>query len=95
MVYSINVPSSKVEDIKGVAIRPMGGTQITVKGYSSLESDNGIRSVKTNLKFETRGPKGTDTGAFFEGYVTVTPLRFDWTAKDALKELEGWGLTTK
>ncbi len=35
LVYSINVPSNSVDEIKGVEFRPMGGTVITFQDYKS------------------------------------------------------------
>jgi len=35
----------------------------------------------------------SDTAAFADGYVTVTPLRFDLTDHERLSVVEGWGLT--
>ena len=92
VVYSINVPSNNADDIKGVAVRPMGGTMISITGYRTRETAGDALTVQSRLKFENKGPDGTDSGAFFDGYITITPLRFDWTARDTIKELESWGL---
>ena len=35
----------------------------------------------------------SDTYAYQQGYATITPLKFDWTAYDMLSEVEAWGLT--
>ncbi len=91
-MYSINVPASSSEDIKGVAVRPMGGTMISVTGYRTRLTEKGVRTVQSRLKFERTGPEGTDSGAYFEGYITITPLKFDWTARETLKDLESWDL---
>jgi 5'-nucleotidase len=37
--------------------------------------------------------EGTDFWALAQGYVSITPLRPDLTARDALPELERWNLT--
>ena len=92
IVYSINVPASSGEDIKGVAVRPMGGTLISVTGYRSRGTENETETVQARLKFERTAPEGTDSAAFFDGYITITPLKFDWTAREALEDLESWDL---
>ncbi len=37
--------------------------------------------------------EGTDFWALVQGYVSVTPLKPDLTAAEALPELDGWGLS--
>lgn len=92
VVYSINVPTSDANSIKGVAVRPMGGTMLSITEYRTQTNEDGTKTVRARLKLARSGPEGTDSGAFFKGYITVTPLKFDWTARDAIKDLESWKL---
>jgi len=39
-------------------------------------------------------PPDTDVGAFYRGYVTVTPIKLDWTDRETLSQIEKWGLAT-
>jgi len=94
VVYSINVPTARAEDLAGVAVRPMGGSYIAVEGFTPPEGDGDVLSVRSNLRFHRDAPEGSDTAAFLESYVTVTPLRFDWTDRDALSDLLSWELST-
>ncbi|MDA1266547.1 MAG: hypothetical protein O2816_15815 [Planctomycetota bacterium] len=32
-------------------------------------------------------PEGTDSAAYMDGYITITPLRSDWTHREALAGL--------
>ena len=34
----------------------------------------------------------TDTYAYQQGYISVTPLKFDWTDLEMLDEVESWNL---
>ena len=34
----------------------------------------------------------TDTFAYQNGYITVTPLKFDWTSYESLEQIRGWNL---
>ncbi len=34
----------------------------------------------------------SDTYSYQSGFITVTPLKFDWTAHDFIDELESWDL---
>ena len=36
---------------------------------------------------------GTDSHAYEQGQITVTPLRFDWSDRPLVDELNRWGLT--
>ena len=56
---------------------PRGRTYYWITGDHDRE-DQGINS---------------DIAAFFDGYVTVTPLRFDLTDHDRVDEVRGWNLT--
>lgn len=95
IVYSINVPGNDADRIKGVAVRPMGGSMISVQGYRSRDGEDGEKVVQSRLSFERQGPSGSDCEAFFDGYITITPLKFDWTAHETLKELRKWKLTAE
>ena len=37
----------------------------------------------------------TDAGAFYRGFVTVTPIKLDWTDREALKKVKKWGMSAE
>jgi 5'-nucleotidase len=37
--------------------------------------------------------KDTDTSAFQNNFITITPLKFDWTDYEVLADIKGWELT--
>jgi len=36
------------------------------------------------------GPEGSDTKVCFSGSISITPLHYDWTHREALEELQAW-----
>jgi len=92
IVYSINVPSGEPKDMLGVAPRPMGGSFIVNRGWVERETVEGEPGAAATVEFNRDAPEGSDTKAFFEGYITITPMHFDWTDKAALADLGTWDL---
>lgn len=89
-VLNINVPDLPIEQIKG--------WKVTRCGYRH-PSDNVIE--QQDPRGETLywiGPQGkpsddgagTDFEAIAQGYISITPLRVDLTAHDAVSELASW-----
>lgn len=95
VVYSINVPPGGAEALKGVAIRPMGGSYLTTDGWASRRTEEGEDGVAPRLRLQGGGPEGSDTKAFLDGHITITPLQFDWTDRSAIEELSDWSLSVK
>ena len=36
--------------------------------------------------------KETDTFAYQQSFITITPLKFDWTSYDSLEKIQNWDL---
>tara|TARA_B100001057_G_C22715265_1_gene897455 strand:- start:510 stop:1190 length:681 start_codon:yes stop_codon:yes gene_type:complete len=89
VVMAINIPSG---DLKGVAVRAMGDSYLMTDSYSL----NGDSEGKAYFEPERRRTQSTrdftDTYAYQHGYITVTPLDFDWTAYSLIEDIESWGL---
>jgi len=43
------------------------------------------------IRLQSQAP-GTDTFACQEGYITITRIKFDWTACEYISEIESWDL---
>jgi 5'-nucleotidase len=92
VVFSINIPRASEEDITGVAVARMGGMHLRFD-YEEVAAGGAERSFQARIGLETEGPEGSDTAAFLQDMITITPLLFDWTAYDVLDELRGWDLS--
>lgn len=96
---NVNVPNLPPEEIKGVAVTslsrwtscdnfdrrrdPRGGTCFWRGG------NNPVRFTPEG-KVEHNAPPGTDAHAVFQGFVSVTPLRLDFTDIESLSSLRPW-----
>jgi len=88
-MISINVPAG---DVKGVAVRPMGDSYLRYDGYEAVEQNGeSTEYERIRLIVNSEDPT-TDTYAYQQGYIAVTPLKFDWTDFEMLDEIESWNL---
>lgn len=94
IVFSINIPKASEAEIAGVTVAKMGGIHLRF-AYQELQGENDDRRFRPRIGRETNFPEGSDTEAFMRNMITVTPLRFDWTAHSVLDRLKGWGLSHK
>ncbi len=86
--YNINFPPVPAADVKGTRVVRQGYRKESFFGVEPHISPSGRRFL-----WITGGPQhlptapGTDVAANLEGYISVTPLRADLTAHDALDQL--------
>lgn len=92
VLYSINVPSHDSQQITGTDAAPMGGSFFRIVGYQQGMDQFGNTTYQPQLDYQNPVPGGSDSEAYQQGRITVTPLRLNWTDSDALAELESWGL---
>ena len=96
LVYSINFPPGSAEDLKGVAACAMEGSYLVIRGWAERDTAQGEAGAVGRLQFlRSAGEAGGDTRAYLDGYVTVTPLQWDWTDRAALADLESWELSVE
>ena len=93
VVLSVNVPSDVASEIVGVAAVPMGGSYLRTAGYERQDNTQGIPGLyRARRERHSDFSPDTDSHAYDEGFITVTPLRFDWTAEAMLATIDGWRL---
>ncbi|MCE7995603.1 MAG: 5'/3'-nucleotidase SurE [Roseivirga sp.] len=92
VVISVNIPAG---ELKGVVAKPMGDAYLDMGDYG-LKSETGNKAVyQQKLALSKSKNTETDTYAYQQGYITITPLKFDWTAHKMLEDINSWGLTLK
>lgn len=93
VMLSINIPSGV---IKGVHIKPMGDSYLNVANYTLSEGDGATESLNSVYArqplIQTSQDETTDTWSYQQGYISVTPLKFDWTAHEVIDDLASWNL---
>lgn len=88
VMLSINVPSG---EIQGAVAARMAESEFRF-GYAKAGQEGDATLYNPNLRI-VRPKEGGDTQAFMAGYITVTPLRFDWTDYEMLGVLGDWDLS--
>jgi len=89
IVLSVNIPRG---ELKGVRVRPMGDTYLKTVDYEiRSESENSTTYQRRRIRVPSTD-SSTDTWAYQDGYVVITPLQLDRTAHDFISEVESWGL---
>lgn len=99
IVYSLNFPAATAAETRGITARPMGGSyfrivheEVTEDRGEEVTDAEGERWFSAVFGPPEAIPAGSDTEAYNEGLVTITPLRFDWTDRPTVEALEGWDL---
>ena len=89
VMLSINIPGG---ELRGVRVRPMGDSYLQTAGYELLEQQQD-RSVYERQRTTVQSTDtSTDTYAYQQGYITITPLKFDWTDHEFIDQVESWNL---
>ena len=92
VVISVNIPAG---ELKGIAVRPMGDAYLDMGNYT-LKSETGNDMVYTQrLGLSRSKDEASDTYAYQQGFITVTPLKFDWTAYEMIETISAWDLKLK
>ena len=89
LFYNINFPPVPGSEVRGLRVAPQGfrrDTHFSVEPHSS-PSGRRFLWIKGGNQHEPTEP-GTDAAVNLDGYVSVTPMRADLTAHDALEALK-------
>ena len=89
VLISINIPAG---ELKGVAVRPMGDSYLQTGSYELIEdSGNRLTYERERIRVQSTDAS-TDTYSYQQGYITLTPIKFDWTAHELIDEVKNWDL---
>ena len=88
LFYNVNFPPVAAARVRGMKVAPQGYRRDTSFGVVPHVSPSGRRFlwVKGGPQHLPSGP-GTDAAVNLEGYISITPMRADLTAHDALAEV--------
>ncbi len=70
----------------------MGDSYLGPYTYELVSETDGIRHYEHRRGTSVSEDSTTDTWAYQNGYVTLTPLRLDWTDYDLLEAMKSWEL---
>jgi 5'-nucleotidase len=89
LFFNLNFPPVAASDVRGVRVAPQGfrrGTSFAVEPHSSPSGRRFLWIKGGNQQIRTA--PGSDAAVNLDGYVSVTPMRADLTAHDALEAIK-------
>jgi 5'-nucleotidase len=91
---NVNVPALPESQLQGIVVVPQSDWRGEVRHERRLDLFDRPYFLRGFLPAVPEAPPDTDVGAFSRGYVTITPIKLDWTDREVLPEIEKWGITT-
>ena len=90
LFYNVNFPPLPAADVKGIRLAPQGRRPGVVFGTEPHIAPSGRRFawIKGGNQ-QVMAEAGSDGAVNLDGYISVTPMRADLTAHDALHSLSG------
>ena len=70
----------------------MGDSYLRTIAYDLVEQSDNQSVYERERIIAQSTDTSTDTYAYQQGYITLTPLKFDWTDYELIDELESWDL---
>jgi 5'-nucleotidase len=92
IALSINVPGSAADRPRGVVVARLGQPEFVVGGFHRVESTDPGQLWRIQWDKVRRPERETDLEWYQRGEITITPLRWDSTATDALPALTEWAI---
>ena len=89
LFYNVNFPPVSADAVRGTRVAAQGFRRDTHFGVEPHSSPSGRRFlwIKGGYQHNPTAP-GTDAAVNLDGYISVTPMRADLTAHDALEALK-------
>jgi 5'-nucleotidase len=89
-LFNVNIPSLEQGPVRGIRVVPQDVAPY-VEEYVRRTDPRGRVYFWNTPNFSCPEPHpDTDVTALAEGYITVTPLQFDVTHADLLRDMSGW-----
>lgn len=86
VVLNVNIPKVNEEDIKGLKVCKLGKAVYKTEYILIEDSEEKVYEIKGTMNEVEKDE--TDTYYLKEGYVTLTPLQYDFTSFKAIEEVE-------
>ncbi len=89
-LLNVNIPLISKDKIKGVKITKQYSGDFDECFDKRTDPRGGVYYWLAGTGWPEEGVVGTDMHALKEGYISITPLRYDLTDNDYLREIETW-----
>jgi len=84
---NINIPNLPYDQLKGIKITRLGWINPIINEFEAKVDHKGKKYYwAKNVTRDGEGKEGTDTNAFDNGYVSITPINYDPTDYDELEK---------
>lgn len=90
IVLNVNVPNVELERVRGVKITRLGSREYDDKLVERVDPRRNKYFWIDGAILPGAPEEGTDVTAVEEGFVSITPLRKDITARDFIGKLQEW-----
>ena len=90
-ILNINAPNIPMAEIKGIRYTALGN-RFYIDKFIPTDKPGSFMLDGAPVDLNDIEEK-YDVTATWDGYISVTPLQFDYTAHDKIEEVAGWGLT--
>lgn len=91
-LYNLNIPTTAIRMPKGVKVVPMGVARYGEHFIKRQDPKGRTYYWATNDPPPRTGDGETDLTELDQGFVTLTPLQYDMTQPDVLREMQDWEL---
>src|SRR5262249_30146918 len=89
-LFNVNIPSLERGPVRGIAVLPQNVAPYE-ESFDRRVDPRGRVYFWSNPEFGCPDPHpDTDVAGLAEGYITVTPLQFNLTHGELLREMSGW-----
>ncbi len=89
LFYNVNFPPVPAAEVHGTKVTRQGFRQIGAHRVTPFDAPNGRKFLWiSSASQQVETPEGTDAAANVAGYISVTPMRADFTAHDILTDLQ-------
>jgi 5'-nucleotidase len=93
-LFNVNIPALERGPVRGIRALPQNVAPYA-ESYDRRTDPRGRVYFWSNPEFHCPDPRpDTDVTALAEGYITVTPLKFDLTNAEFLRDMSTWTLRT-
>jgi 5'-nucleotidase len=92
IALSINVPAAAADRPRGVVIARLGQPEYEVGGFHRVEGSDPNQLWRLQWNKVRRPERESDLDWYQRGEITITPLRWDASATDAMPTLTEWAI---
>ena len=91
-ILNVNIPLGNIQNIKGTKITKHGNSMFCDSYEKRLDPRNRNYFWMNGKRATIEEDDDVDNEALKQGYVSITPLKFNFTDKDAMSAISKWNL---